>query len=283
VSNRNTIEPSESSPDRELTWAILLARWTEFARASVALPTEGTGGKWRAAVADIISLQAVTEALSEVDDLTGEGGRAHGLDLAGVQIKTHAGNLHAIWHDEPLPEQIVLLIDDARRMHAGCLSAGVEWGVVSEELTAEHPSGLVAMLLAMGFKGDLYVPTPGVQIFETCPAVFVSIAGGGIPEDEVLDAIEQDGPWNGDLGEAERVYGLRQAYRQFDFLRGGALKDVVLPISAGLPGGQPLLVCAIRNGEAQPVTLPPKKSAPLKQIEVEFLEEEPPAPELPKA
>ncbi|HLO40859.1 MAG TPA: hypothetical protein VK176_07535 [Phycisphaerales bacterium] len=272
---------SERDESKDLTWAMLLARWTEFARASVALPRKGEQGRWRSAVADIIGLQALAQAMGEVDELVRPGERTLGLDLADIQIKAHARNLHEIWKDAPLPEQLVDLIDDARAMHTACRNAGVEWSVASEQLMAEHPSALVEVLRVMGFKGDLYVPTPGVTLFQTCPAIYLSMPGGEIPDEEIMAVIDAHAGWEGELAEPERMYGMRQAYRQFDFLRGGALRDVVLPVDAGLPGGQPLLVCAIRAGEAQGVTLPPRKSAPMNPLPVEFLEEAPPPPPLP--
>ena len=47
-----------SKPDR-LTWAVLLARWTDFARSALALPEVGEPGLVRQSVTDIITLQAV--------------------------------------------------------------------------------------------------------------------------------------------------------------------------------------------------------------------------------
>jgi hypothetical protein len=50
---------------------------------------------------------------------------------------------------------------------------------------------------------------------------------------------------------------MRQAYRQFDFAQGRAVRDLVLRMDAALEGGQPLLVPVVLGGEAQPVPLPP--------------------------
>lgn len=57
-------QPKPLEPER-LTWAVLLARWTEFARSAVALPKEGEAGLVRQSVADIITLQAVWFALGD--------------------------------------------------------------------------------------------------------------------------------------------------------------------------------------------------------------------------
>ncbi|HRJ50681.1 MAG TPA: hypothetical protein PKU91_09115, partial [Phycisphaerales bacterium] len=48
-------------------------------------------------------------------------------------------------------------------------------------------------------------------------------------------------------------------YRQFDFGIGRAVRDLVIPLDGGLPGGQPLLVIAIEKGREHPVALPPRR------------------------
>lgn len=223
----------------------------------------------REAVPDIIALQAVTEALGEVDELTLEGERALALDRAELQIRTHGGNLHALWKDAPLHPGLAELIHDARRALADAKSAGLEWSVHAESLVASHPAGLIEEFTAAGFRGTLFVPTPGVPLFAGCPAVFLWSPGGDIPSREMLSVIESS-----DLAEslgAEATRGpMRQVYRQFDFAKGRAVRDLVVPMAGGLPGGQPLLVCAIERGVVQPVTLPPRKSAPQEPLPLEF-------------
>ena len=53
----------------DLTWAALLARWTEFAQSSLALPPDAEGDAWRTSIAPIISLQAITHALEEIEHI----------------------------------------------------------------------------------------------------------------------------------------------------------------------------------------------------------------------
>lgn len=102
-------EPLES--DR-LTWAVLLARWTDFARSAVALPEDGEPGLVRQSVTDIITLQAVWFSLGQMDELSDKE-RALGLDRAGVLIDRHAAAIHARFGDQPLPEDLQSLLDDA--------------------------------------------------------------------------------------------------------------------------------------------------------------------------
>jgi hypothetical protein len=99
-------------PVDKLTWSVLLARWVEFARSAVALPTEGEGATMRASVADIIMLQAVWFSLGHMDDLTAEQ-RALGLDRAAVLIDKHASALETRWA-AAMPDAMRELIADAR-------------------------------------------------------------------------------------------------------------------------------------------------------------------------
>ncbi len=103
-------EPAPLEPDR-LTWAVLLARWTEFARSAVALPEEGEAGLVRQSVTDIITLQAVWFSLRQMDELD-RAEQAVGLDRAGVLITRHAAAIHNRFGETPLPEDLRSLLDD---------------------------------------------------------------------------------------------------------------------------------------------------------------------------
>ena len=50
-----------------LTWTGLLTQWVQFAQATLALPDEAEGPRWRASTPAIINLQAVTFAEQRVD------------------------------------------------------------------------------------------------------------------------------------------------------------------------------------------------------------------------
>ena len=62
---------------------MLLAKWTDFAKASVALPEGGEAGRIKQAVPALIGLQGVTAALDEVDQLA-PNERAAGLRSSPV-------------------------------------------------------------------------------------------------------------------------------------------------------------------------------------------------------
>ncbi|MGH7133249.1 MAG: hypothetical protein ACREJO_15055 [Phycisphaerales bacterium] len=113
------------APVPDLTWPMLLAKWTDFARASVAFPTGGEGGRWRNAVAPIIGLQAIACALAEIDQLP-RADRPLAHDRAEVLIRQYAAQLEAIWHAEPFPERLADLLNDARRVLAASHVRGLE-------------------------------------------------------------------------------------------------------------------------------------------------------------
>jgi hypothetical protein len=96
-----------------LTWAALLAKWTEFAKSAVALPTDGEGGRLRRAVPALIGLQALTHALADLNQLP-KGERSVGLDKASILITRYTGELTSIWQGQGPPE-VVDLASDARR------------------------------------------------------------------------------------------------------------------------------------------------------------------------
>ena len=96
-----------------LTWAGLLAQWTAFARASLALPRNAEGARWRAAVAPIVELQAVTFALGDLVRLKDSGERALGLDRAEILIRKDELALRELWGNDPMPIEVSRLTADA--------------------------------------------------------------------------------------------------------------------------------------------------------------------------
>jgi len=262
----------------DLTWPALLAHWTAFAQASLALPKTAEGDRWRAAVPAIIGLQAVTFALADLDRLRkdgggggggGEGGeRALAIDRAEMLIRKHSGQLHELWAGEPLHPELVKMIDDARTALAAAAEGGLEWRITGARLVAEHPADLLAAVLASGFAGDLLLPAPGFVLMRGSPAAFCRGPAGSAPAPEVIDLVSR---FLGEAaGEPSRAAGPRQVYRQFDFAKGGPVRDVVMPMNATLPAGQPLLVWAMQRGEMMPVPLPPRRTGEVGDLPVVF-------------
>jgi hypothetical protein len=251
------------------TWTILLAKWVALAQASLHLPKTADGERWRQAVPAIIHLQAVTHAMGDMDDME-DAERSPAFIKAKVLVQEQAAIVHGLWSDEPLPELMSDMIADARESIELAQRTGLEWVVVGERLVCPHPGELVAMLLGTGFQGDLFVPTPGVDLFTDSPCAFL-MGVQGAPVDGrhaqlVADFLEDDA----ELGEGRQF---RQVYRQFDFLKGGPVRDLV-SFWNSVESGQPLLVPAIQGGQACPVTLPGKRGPAMKVLPVEFADVE---------
>jgi hypothetical protein len=268
-----------------VTWAGLLAQWTEFARATGSL-RGGEGERWRSSAAPIIGLQAVTFALADLGRVGPGDERALALDRAEITIRTQSAALHEIWRGEAMSEELAALIGDARAALEMARGAGVQWLATAARVVLEHPAALVEDLLAAGFDGDLWVGAPGVPLFAGSPVAFVRGRHGGSPAGEVVAAIGEwlDGqefqPAAGGrgaagrgktvsgVGAAEAVGELRQVYRQFDFSLGRAVRDVVVGFGRGLAAGQPLLVEAVRRGEGLGVPMSPRRGEMLEDLEV---------------
>lgn len=263
-------------PSRNMTWATLLAHWASLARASMALPDDAEGDRWRAAVPAVIDLQALAHALDDLDQLADPEERALALDKADMLIQRDAQTLSELWEGQELHPELQALIVDACAAHAAAEEGGVEWVVTAERLVAEHPAELVELLLSMGFAGELFVPTPGVPIFRTCPAAFARDAFGASPDRNMCKAIRQFLGGSPVVGKPERTPFLRMAYRQFDFSKGGAVRDVVEPFDDEPAPGQALLIAAIIEGEPQPVGLPPRAMPRQDPLPVVFAEDEVP-------
>lgn len=266
--------------NRALTWASLLAHWTDLARSALALPDTPDGDRWKRAVAPIIGLQAVTHALAELDRLVPEE-RPLALDRAESLLDRHERELRTAWAEDPLDERLDEIIGDARAAFAAAASFGLEWTVGAGGLRAEHPGELVAALLEADFRGELLVPAPGAPLVAGSPAVFLA-APRAAPIDPVwveMVRVWLDGGHAGagrakptqELVEAPRgTPGPRQVYRQFDFSRGGPVRDLVQPMRDAPAPGQPLLLWAIKGGASQPVGLPPRRPEPVPEIPLEF-------------
>lgn len=265
MSTDETHGASDDHQTAPLSWAALLAQCTELAQAAVALPpgdpVETT--RWQQAVPAIIELHALTHALTEIDRIA-DVDRPGTLDRAELLCRSAASALHRLWQGDPLPSSVAELIDDARVAFEAAANAGVEWVVRGDRLIAGHPGELRALLEREGFAGELFVPTPGVPIFRGAPAAFARAPGGAPPSEAVLRHIGQflgqfGKPADRLVGEPERIALPRQVYRQFDFAKGGPVRDIVVPMNEPLPPGQPLLVLAVEAGASQPVPLPPTR------------------------
>lgn len=254
---------------RTLTWAMLLGRWTEFARSAVALPKTGEAGRYRDAVPPLITLHAVTHALGEIDLLDADEA-ALAVDRAEILIAQSTDRLATIWDPDPLPEAVGVLIEDAAAAldHAapagGPASVCIEWIVTTDHALFAHPADLLEAIVAARLPIDLYVPSPGIPFFAGSVAASLRVDKASDLAPDLIDAITAF------LGDAEPRPAAepRQTYRQFDFARGGPVRDAIAPLSATNTPGQPLLVPGLRSGEIRPVPLPPRAPIRIEQLPV---------------
>ncbi|RMH25521.1 MAG: hypothetical protein D6692_11220 [Planctomycetota bacterium] len=255
------------------TWATLLAGWTEFARSAVALPESGDGPRWKASIAPAIALHAVAMALPELIKLDPEE-RPLAMDRSEMLIREHAAALNEIWRAEPMPESLSELIDDARRAWEAALHEGCEWTVESDSFVAFHPADLAEKLLDAGFIGEVLVPAPGTTLFKGSVCATARERDGG-PVDEEIRGIIQT--WlkraEGKCSKQPMIsLPLRQVYRQFDFAKGGPVRDLLVPVVGAdeLPAGQPLLIPVVSGGAPGSIP-PPRPAAKMTPIPVEEL------------
>lgn len=233
--------PSRSGnpPEDGLTWAALLAGWTEFAKAAIALPAGDAGDRWRAIVPDVIGLHAVTCALGDIGRLSAAR-RAAGVDMAAVLIRRHAAAIHAAWASEPLPARLAELIGDARAALDSAAHLGWEWTVSADRLIVENSDALVTAALGAGARGPIYAVLDGTVLFRGSPAVFVTGDPPPLPQGDPPGLARSPVP-----------VPPRQIYRQIDEM-GRATRDLVAPLLTMLPPGRPLLRLAADAGRRTP-------------------------------
>ena len=95
-----------------IAWIALVARWTELARASRAIPAENT--RLRDSVAPLIAIEANTAALGELARVP-EDARAHARDLAEISIRGAASELDRLWRGEEWPEEVLAACEAAEK------------------------------------------------------------------------------------------------------------------------------------------------------------------------
>jgi hypothetical protein len=212
-----------------LTWTTLLGQWMDFAKASLALPDDAHGDRWRASVTPVINLQAVTFALADLARLPDDQ-RPFGRDRAEVMIRDNAAALESIWRGEPMPDELLEIGDDAR----AALDASIYAGATELVWSGNEPL-VIPDLPVDGDRGTLAVMQPG------------TLAMPGVP---VAWWVERDGsPLINALPDCDPTTPAvpHQVYRQIDDT-GHITADLVAPMDAELPAGMPLLVPILERG-----------------------------------
>jgi len=223
-----------------MTWTALLSNWLEFAQASLTLPRDAEGKRWRQSVVSVITLQAVTFALRDLDRLP-SAERPYARDKAEVLIDEHAETLRDIWRQTPMPAMIREVLQDARGAFARAAWAGVQeltWRgsqpTVIPDLSAE---ALCDQLVNDG-RGALAIAQPGTYIMPGEPlAWWCDLDNAELTLRNVLPD-----------GKLSSPPFPRQVVRQIQ-PDGRILRDVITSIDRDDIDGLPLLVPLIGNGQ----------------------------------
>ncbi len=221
---------------QSLTWTTLLGKWVEFAQASLAIPEDEAGGRWRESVTPVINLQAVTFALGDLTELPANE-RPLARDKAEMLIADAAGTLRRVWFGEPMPETLLEMLDDARStlrlsQHVGTIE--LRWTGGKPHIMPDMTDSIASVLNACAATENvsLAVMQPGTIIMPGEPVAW--IAGPIEFHIEGFEAFDVEQP--------------RQVYRQLD-QAGTITGDLVVPIETELPPGMPLIVPMIAQGE----------------------------------
>ncbi len=215
-----------------VTWSVLLSKCTRFAQASVAFPKGELGDRWRASVAPMIGLQSIAFALGEAATLPVDE-RLLGIDRAGLMIRAHSKELDETWRAEPMPEELLELIADARAVLERAAHLGAHASVASDGFVMPDVHALCAQAIDDGYEGHIFAAMPGTILREGTPALVAR--PGPLPFDVPgLDA--ESGP---------SVQA--QVYRSI-VDTSGAVRDTVVPFHEEMPAGRPLLEHIVEDG-----------------------------------
>ncbi len=221
-----------------LAWAALVARWVEVARASRAIPPELA--QLRDSIPHLIAIEATTAALGELVRVP-EIDRPHARAVAEVAIRRAAGELDRLWRGEEWPEEFALACEAAERAIERAAYAGLAALVVAGDSALEVPR------LDLGFdrddaathRGTLAAMPPG------------SLA---MPGEPVCWWVGREAP-TVPTAPSDATAGLTlvrdaeplQVYRGLDE-RGRFTADTLVPITADVRAGLPMLVPLLHDG-----------------------------------
>jgi hypothetical protein len=163
-----------------IAWSTLLAKWIQWAKASVALPDDAAGTAWKASLPHLISLQAITHAMNELADVV-LSDRAFALERAEYSVKEHTTGLHSCWASEPLPESVATVIDTAQVTLARAQTLGQVFHVEHSGWIAPDPTYWAIALVDAGFGGDACALVPGTLIADGAPVAWCGDTDVDVP------------------------------------------------------------------------------------------------------
>jgi hypothetical protein len=238
------------TPLEPIAWIALVARWTELARASRAIPITAT--RLRDSVSHLIAIEATTAALGELSSVP-EAERPHARALAEVTIRRAAGELDRLWRGEEWPDELLDACEAAEHALRRALYAGLEALVVPGTEAIEVPD------LMLGFadedpathRGTLAAMPPGSIAMPGEPVCWwCGREAPGISRDAAAGlagtGLAGTGLAGTGLALVTRAEPL-QVYRGLDE-RGRFTADTLAPITDELLPGLPMLVPLLLDG-----------------------------------
>ena len=237
----STSEPTASGerlPTGLITWTTLLSHWTSLVKAGeglvMAAPDDADAHRWRDSIPEIMTLQAITFALGDLESLS-EPDRPLARDRADLAVTESSAALDRCWKGVEMPPMLLEIASDARRAVEIAVYAGLRWLVAVGKDLRRMPA---IDLDAAGVDGTLAVMQPGTLVLPGEPIAWW--AERSLPAELELLA-------NGDDFRIRRGPPV-QVYRELDS-EGRAAGDLVASLQ-DLPSGLPLLVPVCLDGTA---------------------------------
>lgn len=248
-----------SSPSQNLSWPLLLAKWTEYAKAAVALPTTDEGKRDRDSVPAVIALQAICFALSEIHRLPTDE-RLLGIERAEYIVRERSAELDRIWRGHPMPEAMLDLLTDARHAIQHASTLGTEYRAAANSTSPDLDALRTLQTTLNAASTDAHPLTayalhPGTRIAKGTPVIFVN---PDCPITLTPAALSPDCPLT-----EPRVAAPMQVYRN---AAGDKATDLAAPMNTTMPPGRPLLIPLLIDGETRPL---PSEAEVARWIEVQ--------------
>ncbi len=239
-------KPPSNSPSQDLSWPLLLAKWTEYAKAAVALPRTEEGDRERNSVPAVIALQATTFALSEIHRLPTDE-RLLGIERADYTVRERSAELDQLWRGHPMPDAMLDLLTDASRAVQFASTLGTEYRAASDATSPDLDAMLTLQTTLIAASTDAHPLTayalhPGTRIAAGTPVLFVN---PDCPITLTPTALSPDCPLT-----EPRTTAPMQVYRNAE---GDRTTDLASPMNTAMPPGRPLLIPLLIDGQPRPL------------------------------
>ena len=133
-------------PTDLVTWTTLLGHWTDLVKAGEGLRRaadfDADAARWRDSIPEVITLQAITFALGDVDRLDASD-RGLARDRAGIGIEAASGVLESVWEGVSIPGGLLEIADDAAHAMEAAVYAGLRWIRWTGSARLEMPLSLI--------------------------------------------------------------------------------------------------------------------------------------------